>query len=70
MTKSKWSNLLLIATCLIWVIGVDSMPFMKVLGFSMFCLAASNWVRHSTWFKAWSQFISDGMRGKFDYYED
>lgn len=59
-------NFSLIAVGLLWVIGVDSMPFMKVLGFPMFCLAIANWVKYSSWYKAWSRFIDDGLSGKFN----
>lgn len=67
--KSSLSNLLLVSTMLIWVIGVDSMPIMRVLGLPMTLLAFSNFVKYSNVWRKVSRFIDDGMNGEFDYYE-
>jgi hypothetical protein len=64
--KSFIANLALIASGLLWVIGVDYMPFMRVLGLPLFILAFANWVKHSdTWAKL-SKFTDDGFAGKFN----
>lgn len=64
--KNFMSNVILIAVSLLWIIGVDSMPVMKVLGFPLFILAFCFWVKHSTGWKKLSRFIDDGLGGKFE----
>lgn len=67
--KSFMANCSLIGCMLLWVIGVDYMPFMKVLGLPLVILAFANFAKHSnTWVKL-SNYIDRGMAGEFDYYE-
>lgn len=67
--KSMLSNVLLIVTAVLWL-SVDDLPFMKVLGFPMMLLAFANFAKYSKVWRKVSRFIDDGMRGKFDYYEE
>lgn len=68
--KNFMSNVILIAVSLLWIIGVDSMPVMRVLGFPLFILAFCFWVKHSNAWKKFCKFMDDGMSGKFDYYDE
>ena len=43
---------LLVAVMLLWVVGVDSMPVMKVLGLPLFILAFALWVN---WSQSWKR---------------
>ena len=63
--KNFLANGALIAAALLWIIGVDFMPFMKVLGFPLFIGAFAFWVKYSDTFKKLSKFMDDGMSGKF-----
>jgi hypothetical protein len=45
--KTIVSNVLLVAVMLLWVVGVDYMPVMKVLGLPLFIGAYALWVRWS-----------------------
>lgn len=63
-------NFALIAVGLLWVIGVDSMPFMKVLGLPLFIWAMVYWVKHSNIAKRVIGIMDDGLRGRYDYYEE
>ena len=42
---------LLVAVMLLWVVGVDYMPVMQVLGFPLFLLAFALWVNWSNTFR-------------------
>lgn len=63
-------NLALIIAGLLWVIGVDSMPFMKVLGLPLFVCAIAYWVKHSNIAKRVLEIMDDGLKGRYDYYEE
>ena len=63
-------NLALIIAGLLWAIGVDSMPFMKVLGLPLFVCAIAYWVKHSSIAKRVIGIMDDGLRGRYDYYEE
>ena len=68
--KSILANMLLIGVGLSWIIGVDSMPIMKVLGLPLFIGAMVVWFKYSNTYKKLAKFMDDGMAGKFDeYYE-
>ena len=68
--KNFLANGALIVAALLWIIGVDFMPFMKVLGFPLFIGAFAFWVKYSDTFKKLSEWMDDGMSGKFDYYDE
>jgi hypothetical protein len=68
--KELLANLTLIAVGLLWVIGVDSMPFMKVLGLPLFVCAAVYWMKNSSIAKRVIGIMDDGLRGRYDYYEE
>lgn len=68
--KNFLANGALIVAALLWIIGVDFMPFMKVLGFPLFIGAFAFWVKYSDTFKKFCKFMDDGMSGKFDYYDE
>ena len=69
--KSILANTLLITVGLIWIIGVDSAPIFRVIGFPMFLGAMFVWFKYSNTFKKLSKFMDDGLAGKFDeYYEE
>ena len=63
-------NLALIIAGLLWVIGVDSLPFMKVLGLPLFVCAMVYWVKHSRIAKNIMGIMDDGLKGRYDYYEE
>ena len=68
--KTILSNVLLIGVGLLWIIGVDSMPFMKALGLPLFIGAMSIWFKYSNTWKIVSNFMDRGINGEFDkYYE-
>ena len=68
--KTILSNMLLIGVGLLWIIGVDSMPFMKALGLPLFIGAMSIWFKYSNTWKIVSNFMDRGINGEFDkYYE-
>lgn len=64
--KNFLANGALIVVALLWIIGVDFMPFMKVLGFPLFIGAFAFWAKYSDTFKKLSRFIDDGFDGKFE----
>lgn len=64
--KSLFANVLLVAVMLLWVVGVDSMPVMKVLGLPLFVAAFALWVNWSSTFRKVSKWMDAGMRGEFD----
>ena len=64
--KSILSNMLLIGAGLFWIIGVDSMPFMKVLGLPLFIGAIMVWFKYSNAWKKASDFMDRGINGEFD----
>lgn len=68
--KNFLANGALIVVALLWIIGVDFMPFMKILGFPLVLLAFCFWVKYSDTFKKFCKFMDDGMSGKFDYYDE
>lgn len=45
--KTIVSNCLLVAVILLWVVGVDYMPVMQVLGFPLFICAFALWANFS-----------------------
>lgn len=49
--KTIVSNVLLVAAMLLWVVGVDYMPVMKVLGLPLFLGAYALWVNWSRTFR-------------------
>ena len=57
---------LLVAVALIWVVGVDYMPVMKVLGLPLLIGAFALWVNWSQSWKRLSKWMDAGMRGEFD----
>ena len=50
--KTAVSNVLLVAVMLLWVVGVDYMPVMKVLGLRLFIGAFALWVN---WSQSWQK---------------
>ena len=50
-------DLLLIAVMLLWVVGVDSMPILKVLGLPLFIGAFALWVNWSKTFRKLSKWM-------------
>lgn len=64
--KTIVSNVLLVAVMLLWVVGVDYMPFMKVLGLPLFIGAFALWVNWSSTFRKVSEWMDAGMRGEFN----
>ena len=64
--KTIVSNVLLVAVMLLWVVGVDYMPVMKVLGLPLFIGAFAVWVKWSQSWKRLSEWMDAGMRGQFD----
>lgn len=64
--KTIVSNVLLVAVMLLWVVGVDYMLVMKVLGFPLFLLAFALWVNWSSTFRKVSEWMDAGMRGEFN----
>lgn len=50
--KTIVSNCLLVAVMLLWVVGVDYMPVMKVLGLPLFIGAFALWVN---WSNSWKR---------------
>ena len=68
--KSILANMLLIGVGLSWIIGVDSIPVMKVLGLPLFIGAMVVWFKYSNTWKSVSNFMDRGINGEFDeYYE-
>ena len=57
---------LLVAVALLWVVGVDYMPVMKVLGLPLFICAFALWVNWSKTFRKLSEWMDAGMRGEFN----
>lgn len=51
---------------LLWVMGVDYMPVMKVLGLPLFVGAFALWVNWSNTFRKVSEWMDAGMRGEFN----
>ena len=64
--KTIVSNVLLVAVMLLWVVGVDYMPVMKVVGLPLFIGAVALWVNWSETFRKLSEWMDAGMRGEFD----
>jgi hypothetical protein len=64
--RSFIANCNLIGCAVLWVIGVDSMPFMKVLGLPLVILAFANWVKHSDAWAKLSNFMDNGLEGKYN----
>ena len=60
--KTIASNCLLVAVMLLWVVGVDYMPVMKVLGLPLFIGAFALWVNWSSTFRK----VSEWMDGEFN----
>lgn len=52
---------LLVASMLLWVVGVDYMPVMKVLGLPLFIGAFTLWVNWSQTFRKVSEWIDRNM---------
>lgn len=55
--KSLLANVLLVAVILLWVVGVDYMPVMKVLGLPLFIGAFALWVNWSKTFRKVSKWM-------------
>jgi hypothetical protein len=55
--KSLFANVLLVAVMLLWVVGVDYMPVMKVLGLPLFIGAFALWVNWSETFRKLSKWM-------------
>ena len=64
--KTIVSNVLLVAVMLLWVVGVDYMPVMKVLGLPLLIGAFALWVNWSQSWKRLSEWMDAGMRGEFN----
>ena len=64
--KSILANMLLIGVSLSWIIGVDSIPVMKVLGLPLFIGAMMVWFKYSNTWKSVSNFMDRGINGEFD----
>ena len=64
--KNFLANGALVGAALLWIIGVDFMPFMKVLGFPLFIGAFAFWVKYSDTFKKLSEWMDDEMSGKYE----
>ena len=64
--KTIISNCLLVAVMLLWVVGVDYMPVMKVLGLPLLIAAFALWVKWSKTFRKVSEWMDAGMRGEFN----
>lgn len=60
------ADALLVAVMLLWVVGVDGMPVMKVLGLPLFIGAFAMWVNWSQSWKRLSEWMDAGMRGEFN----
>ena len=56
--KTIVSNCLLVAVMLLWVVGVDYMPVMKVLGLPLFIGAFALWVNWSKTFRKVSEWMA------------
>lgn len=52
-------DVLLVAVMLLWVVGVDYMPVMKVLGLPLFICAFALWVNWSKTFRKVSKWINE-----------
>ena len=52
---------LLVAVMLLWVVGVDYMPVMKVLGLPLFVGAFALWVNWSKTFRKVSEWMDRNM---------
>jgi hypothetical protein len=65
MKIDVWT-ILLIGVGLLWIIGVDSMPVLKVLGFPMCLGAFALWVNYSPLWSKLSRFMEDGLNGKYE----
>lgn len=59
--KTIVSNCLLVAVALLWVVGVDYMPVMKVLGLPLFIGAFVLWVKWSRTFRKVSEWMDRDM---------
>lgn len=55
--RTAVSNMLLVAVMLLWVVGVDYMPVMKVLGLPLFIGAFALWVNWSKTFRKVSEWM-------------
>lgn len=55
--KSLFANVLLVAVMLLWVVGVDYMPVMKVLGLPLLIGAFALWVNWSETFRKLSKWM-------------
>ena len=64
--RSFIANCNLIGCALLWIIGVDYMPIMTVLGLPMFLSAFGIWVKYSGIFKRVSRFMDNGLEGKYN----
>lgn len=64
--KTIVSNCLLVAVILLWVVGVDYIPVMKVLGLPLLIGAFALWVNWSKTFRKVSEWMDAGMRGEFN----
>lgn len=64
--KTIVSNCLLVTVMLLWVVGVDYMPVMKVLGLPLLIAAFALWVNWSQSWKRLCEWMDAGMRGEFD----
>lgn len=59
--KTIVSNVLLVAIMLLWVVGVDYMPVMKVLGLPLFIGAFALWANWSRTFRKLSEWMDRDM---------
>lgn len=55
--RSIVANVVLVAVMLLWVVGVDYMPGLKVLGLPLFLLAFALWAHWSDSFKRLSKWM-------------
>lgn len=54
-------NLLLVVVGLIWIIGVDYYPILKVLGFPMYLGAIIIWINYSNTYKRIARWMDECM---------
>ena len=59
--KSLFANVLFVAVGLLWIVGVDYMPIMKVLGLPLFIGAFALWANWSKTFRKLSKWMDRNM---------
>lgn len=59
--KSLFANVLFVAVGLLWIVGVDYMPIMKVLGLPLFIGAFALWANWSKTFRKLIEWMDRNM---------